>query len=241
MCTVTIIPKGKNDFVLISNRDEAPNRISLAPDYYTIENSKMLFPKDKLAGGSWIGASEKNRVLCVLNGGFHFHKRKDNYRLSRGVVMKDLLASDEVTNDINEYDLLDVEPFTLVIVDWNEGLRFMELVWDGKHKHLTELPLAPKLWSSSTLYTPEMKKERQQWFEDFKQQHPLNAETLLDFHTNTQKENIEYGVVMDRNLVKTTSITQVHKEEDTITMQFTDLETGHITNNTLKTVLPIND
>ena len=52
----------------------------------------MLFPKDKTAGGSWIGVSDKNRVLCVLNGGFAFHQRQSFYRLSRGVVMRDLLA-----------------------------------------------------------------------------------------------------------------------------------------------------
>ena len=60
MCTVTIIPKGDNDFVLTSNRDEAPQRISLAPKVYTIDDTRLLFPKDKLSGGTWIGVSEKN-------------------------------------------------------------------------------------------------------------------------------------------------------------------------------------
>ena len=76
MCTVTIFPTRNNDFVLTSNRDETPNRISLKPDFYNIEDTKMLYPKDKLAGGTWIGISEKNRVICLLNGGFKIHKRQ---------------------------------------------------------------------------------------------------------------------------------------------------------------------
>ena len=42
MCTVTIIPKGKNDFILTSNRDEAPNRTSLPPDFYAIKKHTII-------------------------------------------------------------------------------------------------------------------------------------------------------------------------------------------------------
>ena len=54
----------------------------------------MIFPKDELAGGTWIGASEKNTVICLLNGGFQNHKRQPEYRHSRGVVVKDFLKSE---------------------------------------------------------------------------------------------------------------------------------------------------
>ena len=97
MCTVTIFPKSNNDFVLTSNRDEAPYRISLAPKVYSYNGIKMLFPKDEISGGTWIGVSEKNRLVCVLNGGFELHKRKPDYRLSRGIMAKDFLASGLLT------------------------------------------------------------------------------------------------------------------------------------------------
>jgi len=184
----------------------------------------MMFPKDKLAGGSWIGASDKNRVLCVLNGGFVFHERKMEYRLSRGVVVRDLLACKNIENAINNYDLHDVEPFTLVIADWNENLKFFELVWDGEHKHLTELPLEPKMWSSSTLYSEAMKQERQQWFTNFKDQNDLNAKSLMRFHETTEIQNTEYGIIMDRDFVKTTSITQIKKDAAAVVMSFNNLQ-----------------
>jgi len=62
MCTVTFIPQGNNNFILTSNRDEAIGRKTLPPDFYDIEDTKMLFPRDAVAGGSWIGLSEKSHL-----------------------------------------------------------------------------------------------------------------------------------------------------------------------------------
>lgn len=241
MCTVTIIPKGKNEFILTSNRDEAPNRTSLAPDIYSIKDTKMMFPKDELAGGTWIGVSEKNRLICLLNGGFTCHERKADYRMSRGVVVNDLLSSDDVVASIENYYLDDVEPFTLVIADWNTDLKLFELVWDGSQKHFTALPVEPKIWSSSTLYSEEMKKERLQWFEDFKTENELDSTSLMSFHKTAGKDNQEYGVVMDRDYVKTTSITQVEKIEDVVEMRFNNLQSNDDSIKTFKLRQTVNE
>jgi len=230
MCTVTIIPKGENDFILTSNRDEAPNRTSLPPEIYCINNARMMFPKDELSGGTWIGVSDKNRLICLLNGGFICHERKADYRMSRGVVVKDLLVSDDINTSIEKYNLVDVESFTLVIADWNTDLKFYELVWDGFQKHFSRLPIAPKIWSSSTLYNDAMKQERLQWFEDFKVENELNSDTLFNFHHTAGKDNKDYGVVMDREYVKTTSITQVEKKTDIVDMKFHNLQSNMVSN-----------
>lgn len=225
MCTVTMIYKGKNDFVLTSNRDEAPNRISLAPEIYEMNGTKLMFPKDVISGGTWIGVSEKNRMVCVLNGGFEKHNRQSIYRLSRGVVANDILIAEFIKPFISAYNLIDIEPFTMVIADWNSRLKFYELVWDGEAKHFSELPLEPKIWSSSTLYSSEMKKERNAWFENFRSQQILDAKTLLEFHKTAGKNNVDYGVIMDRGFVKTTSITQVKKTAEKIEMLYENLQT----------------
>lgn len=232
MCTVTIIPKGNKDFILTSNRDEAPDRESLAPDFYIINNTRVLFPKDKVAGGTWIGLSEKNRLVCVLNGAFNWHERKSNYRISRGVVAKDFMVSENIIDTIENYNLDDVEPFTIVIADWNKVLKFYELVWDGAEKHLTQLPIGPKIWSSSSLYSAEMKEERSQWFETFKSQSQLDPGSVLKFHKTAGKGNADYGVIMNRGFVKTTSITQIIKKEDSLIMQYENLQNKTITTKT---------
>ena len=229
MCTVTLIPKGKNDFVLTSNRDEAPNRTSLEPEIYTIKNTKLLFPKDELSGGTWIGLSEKNRVVCVLNGGFEFHERKSEYRLSRGLVANHFMITDDLIQTIDTYNFYDIEPFTIVITDWNSGLKFYELVWDGTDKYFADLPLEAKIWSSSTLYSKAMKTERLNWFEDFKAQNDLDKNTLLTFHKTAGKNNDDFGVIMNRGFVKTTSITQIEKSEDSLIMHYESLLDNKVT------------
>ncbi|WP_111308570.1 NRDE family protein [Confluentibacter sediminis] len=229
MCTVTIIPKGTNDFVLTSNRDEAPNRTSLSPDFYFEEDVKLLYPKDNMSGGTWIGVSEKNRLVCVLNGAFVCHERQSSYRLSRGIVAKDFLISDAIESTIENYSLENIEPFTMVIADWNNLLRFFELVWDGEQKHFKELPLEPKIWSSSTLYSEAMRHERLQWFQYFKSDYKLNAESLLLFHKTAGAGNEDYGVVMNRGFVKTTSITQVDKTVDILKMHYENIQNKMVT------------
>lgn len=224
MCTVTLIPIGANDFVLTSNRDESPNRTTLSPDFSMVDNIKVLFPKDEMAGGSWIGISDNQRVLCVLNGGFYSHKRQERYRLSRGVVLKDLLAAENLAKAIEAYNLEGIEPFTLVIVEWKISLEFKELVWDGNTKHYSSLPLKPKIWSSSSLYNDDMKRERLQWFNDFKERNHLSSQSIMRFHKTAGKGNEDYGVIMDRFFVKTTSITQIVKIKEDIDMSFENLQ-----------------
>lgn len=226
MCTVSLFFKENNDFVLTSNRDEAPNRNALCPDFYTINATKLLMPKDEQSGGSWIGASSKNRVVCLLNGGFNLHQRKAQYRQSRGVVVTDLLTTKNIVQTVNSYNFEDIEPFTIVLADWNANLKFYEIVWDATKIYFQELPLVTKLWSSSTLYTKAQKVERQDWFKNFKAKNKLSAGSLLKFHKTAGQGNDDYGVIMDRGFVKTTSITQIKKTGDVIEMQFLNLKTN---------------
>jgi len=115
------------------------------------------------------------------------------------------------------------------------------LVWDGTEKHFSTLPLVPKIWSSSTLYNADMKKERLQWFESFKKENKLDATTLMSFHKTAGHDNLDYGVIMDRHYVKTTSITQVEKKKDIIDMQFHELQHNVVSIKTLKLQQTVNE
>lgn len=224
MCTVTFIPKGKTDFILTSNRDEAPNRPTLFPDFYLENGAELLYPKDEKAGGTWIGVSNKNRLVCLLNGGFTAHQQGKMYRLSRGVVVKAVLVTADFLNTIENYDLLGVEPFTMVIVDWHNGLEIYQLVWDGSKKYIDNFPKEPRIWSSSSLYTESMKEARMKWFFDFKNENNFQAESLMKFHQTAGQNNADYGLLMNRGFVKTTSITQVEKIEAHVSMRYTNLQ-----------------
>ncbi len=239
MCTVTLVPKGEIDFILTSNRDEAPNRVSIAPEFYSIGGTEVLFPKDELSGGTWIGISEKNRVVCILNGAYEIHERKASYRLSRGVVAKDFMVADDIIDSVSQYNFEGIEPFTMVIADWNDGLKFFELVWDEKLIHFTELPLEAKIWSSSTLYDESMRGERLKWFETFETENLLNKETIRQFHKSAGLGNLNYGVIMDRGFVKTTSVTQIEKNSTETEIHYENLLRGEQTSKSFKFSQPI--
>ncbi len=229
MCTVTFVPKATTGFVLTSNRDEAPDRSTISPRQYTVNNVELLFPKDEVAGGTWIGASNQNRIICLLNGGFTAHERKDAYRMSRGIIVTDLLTSKDAVSKIETYNFNDIEPFTIIMVEWKKKLRLFELVWDGMGSHFKEMPLAPHIWSSSLLYTQEVKRKREQWFSKFlfENLNPSEAK-LLDFHKTAGEGNIETDIIMDRGFVKTKSITQIIKTDTTV-MRYEDLQKKEIT------------
>lgn len=228
MCTVTLIRKETSDFILTSNRDESPNRLPLSPQYYTIDGVDMVFPKDKLAGGTWVGMSAQHRIVCLLNGGFVKHKHQPPYGKSRGVVVKELLGTEDVVSKIETYDFTNIEPFTVVIVDWSTDLKSYELVWTGKEKSFKVLSEEPRIWSSSTLYTPQMQTERKEWFQEFVEGDDFKTESILNFH-KSKTDNTDYGFIMDRDIVKTTSITQIEKVGDVVTMAYRSLMDGTLT------------
>ena len=74
MCTVSYVPDHSGGFVLISSRDEKPGRKTMRPE----NDHGMLYPKDAVAGGTWISVDESGRVGCLLNGAFEKHESQTN-------------------------------------------------------------------------------------------------------------------------------------------------------------------
>jgi hypothetical protein len=218
------MPQTGGGFIITSNRDEAPNRETLMPAVYLNEETRLLFPKDSLAGGTWIGVSDRKRFVSLMNGGFTAHERKMEYRMSRGIIVTDLLIADNLLKTVESYNFFDIEPFTIVMVDWSADLRIYELIWDGTNHHLSEKPLAPAIWSSSLLYSEDMKRKRETWFSEFLFEHlSPSRDDILQFHKNAGDGNPETDLIMDRTFVKTKSITQVIVK-DSVEMYYEDLQ-----------------
>ncbi|MDT7830987.1 NRDE family protein [Flavobacteriaceae bacterium S356] len=222
MCTVTYIPIDNERFIFTSNRDESPMRKTIPPMSYVEGGVKMIYPKDQLAGGTWIGVSEKDRLVCLLNGGFEKHTRNSYYRMSRGVVVKNILSVDDPVTYIKEFDFENIEPFTIVLVDWSQKLKAFELVWDGTNKHFNKLENAPKIWSSSTLYDAAMKKERIEWFDAWLKEHSLEQQEILNFHQDTHRGTEGTSLKMKRPFVETVSITSIKKQQKSIDLTYLD-------------------
>lgn len=221
MCTVSYLPLGDNEFILTSSRDVPYARKSAdAPKKFFENDVEITYPKDGEAGGTWIGKSEKNRLICLLNGGFEYHTSRASYKKSRGLIVKELLTADETLEGLEKIDLIGVEQFTLVIVDWNKDLKLYEFVWDGEKKHLKEKEQEPCIWSSSTLYDKGVKKMREDWFESWQETNDFNLESILKFHKTAGIGDPCIDVMMDRKLGGTVSISQLKREDDKISFDY---------------------
>ncbi len=237
MCTVTLIPTQENNFILTSNRDEAVNRKTLQPEFYQVGSTRMLFPKDALAGGTWIGVSDKNTMVCLLNGGFVKHQRVSSYRQSRGVVVKDLLESNDLEKSIMSYNYKGIEPFTIVAANWKSDLQFFELVWDGNQKHVKRLERETHIWSSSTLYREDVKALRNEWFRNFEDKNDLTSSSLLEFHKNAGIGDKDMDLQIDRGNLKTISITQIVKNDEEVAMRYENLQDNKVNTVVFETII----
>jgi hypothetical protein len=231
MCTVSYIPKkSAGGFVLTSNRDEKVFRPTLAPQIYEAGETKLGFPKDEKAGGSWIAANNNGRLCCLLNGAFEAHEKKENYAQSRGIILIEATSSPKAPEQyFAERNLSEVEPFTIVSVEQKESQisHFSEFVWDGSKKHFRALnPDKPYVWSSVTLYDEEHRQLRRQWFNRFitEKNGSISPENILGFHAGKHTGDSAVNVIMEREGgLKTVSITQVFPENGKFRMSYFDL------------------
>ena len=97
----------------------------------------------------------------------------------------------------------------------------------GRHKkHFKKLAEEPKIWSSSSLYTEEMKVLRKEWFSDWLAKNDVfQQEKIVDFHQNENLGNTEISLKMKRAFVETVSITSVKKIASNIEMTYLDVRT----------------
>tara|TARA_R110001592_G_scaffold59819_3_gene181713 strand:+ start:3551 stop:4234 length:684 start_codon:yes stop_codon:yes gene_type:complete len=217
MCTVTFLPKGKTSYILTSNRDETPKRAALAPESYTVHGKEIFFPKDPLAGGTWIATDKKQFTLCLLNGAFEKHHHKPPYKLSRGIMVLDFFMYNNIRNFVEQYDFSGIEPFTLILIESNNNLSATELVWDEVRLHVRSLDVTqPQIWSSSTLYPEAVRAERKHWFKLWLEAHDkFQQNEIIDFHKTGGKGDEWNDFVMNREgKVQTVSVTSIEKGED---------------------------
>ena len=223
MCTVSFV-NANGKIIITSNRDEKtlrPNAIE--PKNYLINNKKIIFPKDKKAGGTWFAINEHSTILVLLNGADERHILKEKYRKSRGLIVLELISCESVFEEWKAIDLENIEPFTLVLF---ENKKLYQLRWNEIEKSTMELDTNEShIWSSSTLYPKEIREKRANWFYNFLDIKPeVNADELFNFHRYTETENTEHGLVINRNgTLKTLSITQTVIEKNKVQIHYNDL------------------
>ncbi|WP_051947285.1 NRDE family protein [Muricauda sp. MAR_2010_75] len=221
MCTVSFISR-KDRYFITSNRDEHISRpLAYKPKEDTINDVKVLFPKDPKAGGTWFALNEYGVVSVLLNGAYVRHQSKGNYAKSRGLVLLDVISSLNPEMTLQQLDLHNIEPFTLILLNGS----LLEFRWDGNQKYFTPLDKTQDhIWSSVTLYNDDVIAKRASLFETFlKKTNWIEAADVVDFHSNNH-EDFENGFVIDRDTgLKTFSVTQVVLNQEEALMRHIDL------------------
>lgn len=229
MCTVTYLPQSANGFILTSNRDEDVLReIALPISKYKINKVDVYYPKDPKAGGTWIATSSNGFTVCLYNGAFKKHVSKGNYRKSRGLVLLDFFNYKNQYEFIEQYDFTNIEPFSLVIVKHqNIKVGLFELKWDGEKTYLLNHDSSlPHIWSSVTLYSDEVIKQRESWFNDWvRKNENFTKENILMFHHFGGSGDKENDLLMSRPNKKTVSICIINKISESVTeITYEDVE-----------------
>lgn len=226
MCTVSFV-NVNNKIIITSNRDEKIIRPSaIPPKNYSINGKHVIFPKDPKAGGTWYIVDEKGTVLVLLNGADEKHQVELPYRKSRGLIVLELISHDSPKDFWDEMDLDNIEPFTLVLF---QDSQLFQLRWNGNQKEKLNFDTNEKhIWSSATLYSSAIRKERADLFYSFLEEKGLLSETdMYQFHRYTDEGNAENGLVINRNgEMKTLSITQSVIEQNKVAILHYDLVTN---------------
>lgn len=224
MCTVTFI-NHNGKVIITSNRDEKITRPkAINPKTYFQKVKKIFYPKDPKAGGTWYVVDEYGNVIVLLNGAEEKHIVKEKYRKSRGVIVIEIIESEKLLDTWEKLDLIDIEPFTLIVYTNN---RLYKLQWNEEEKIKIEVDLKkPQIWSSSTLYSNEMRKNKEKLFEDFiKNEKNLNSQSVLKFHKFTQNINFSNDIVTNNDsILKTLSITQTVIHKNKLNFKYLDLQ-----------------
>jgi hypothetical protein len=224
MCTVSFVPV-KEKIIITSNRDEKTSRKNaIRPELTVYKGCKLYYPKDADAGGTWIVMKENGDAAVLLNGAFIAHAAEPPYRMSRGIVLLNIITAERASVIFTKINLQDIEPFTFVLLENN---CLYEFRWDGAEKYCRQLNVnRPHIWSSSTLYDGFAVRKREQNFASFLNNHPVPTQLdILNFHRSATIE------IKQHDLLKTTvgdhftvSITSILLTKDRGNMKYIDLK-----------------
>lgn len=228
MCTVTFIPRGHKHFSLITVRDEKVERKNAVfPKILKADNYNIIYPKEVTSGGSWIAYKDKGMINCLMNGAYEKYEKKSWYRMSRGIVLLDSCKYNDLYEFSQDYNLKDIEPFTIISINNFDNPEVSELRWDGLKKTYKKYKKAePLIWSSASIYAPrlEIKKEKAyyKWLNNTK---TLTNDEIYRFIKSPESKFLirEKGVV-------SVSITSIHVKlsENSVIINYQDLLEGVI-------------
>ena len=219
MCILSYVPTN-DGFVLTFNRDEVYSRETKAPEYYTIDNQQLVFPKDIKYGGSWIGINvTKSVVGCMLNAKGKPPKIPSK---SRGNIFIDQLKQGRA--NLKENELFAIAPFTLLSFCLHTQV-VTQYHWDGlilkRNKRTMSTPF---ILCSSSLYENEIMKNLKTEFNSLIASKSEIESTTSFFHKKYSFHKNHPIYLKKNSNIQTVSKTTILKKKNGFTLNYADLQ-----------------
>lgn len=225
MCTLSWC-RDDEGWQVFFNRDE--NRLRQPgepPRLDSVGDVQIVAPRDGEAGGTWIGANEHGLGLALLNRYEDRHPDGEEGAFrSRGRIVLELLglpSAERVRTCLEESDLADVQPFTLVAFDAEPQPTVAE--WTGRTLRLGLLDDEAQPLSSSGYDDARAKSERRMSFAGRAAEgHALgrDAAAHLEFHRSHEPDQGAYSACMHREDASTVSFSRLVLERNRVRVQY---------------------
>lgn len=213
MCTVSIISLPGGGLRLVTNRDEKRTRPpGLPPRWRDVGDVRAVWPVDPQGGGTWVAASDRGLVLCILNVAFRpsVHPPAPGAFASRGQLIPQLIDSHDASQamaSLLEMDLSRYPMFRMIAADVSHGvMRIANARWDRERMDLVWHE-APACFVSSGL-GDALVQPRIPLFERLVANNPT-PDSQDAFHAHQWPDRLPISVRMSRPDARTVSTTVI--------------------------------
>jgi hypothetical protein len=167
-------------------------------------------PRDSAAGGTWMGASERGVVACLLNN-YQRQAVVAPGKRSRGAIIPDALDQGDLGDVFawlaEDFDPAPYAPFTLLVAGPDDARSFD---WGGEgHLETAPIPAPWAMFTSSSWKGPEVlawRRERyEEWLRDGAERDPANS--LPTFQKFQPEGRAKWSPLMSREATHTRSVT----------------------------------
>jgi uncharacterized protein with NRDE domain len=219
MCTASWLP-GREGYVLCFNRDESRSRLpGRPPSLRTANGRRVIAPADGNHGGTWIGVNDAGLTLALANRYQVPRPPAPAGRISRGLLVMDLLGQatmHELARSLAGLRLEPYEPFTLVGLEREAPARLWS--WDGVTLEAWHQDQPGLLLASSAAEQDAAVAARRDAFTAAAAAGPLDVGVLAAVHAGHRPARGPLSVCMHREDASTVSFSMVTVARDRITL-----------------------
>ena len=216
MCTLAWLRR-PGGFILWHSRDERRNRgVAIPPAVGQGDGARWIAPRDSDSGGTWVGVNTHGIVVGIANLFLGRAEAPPARKISRGILVQDLLGSPstlQVGRRVRSLDLDVFEPFTLVALSETDAP--MILRWD-RVSLAAVAPLGEILLVTSAGGSREIEEQRKKLFAG----RGLSAEQIESLY-RARPESSMASVCVHRPEVSTVSLTRIEVAPELVSLTYT--------------------